>query len=822
MQFSFKNLWPHLLVLVGFVVISLTYFSPVLQGKQIFQNDIKQYIGMSKQQKDFKAETGEETYWTNSAFGGMPTYQLGARYPHNYIKKLDSVLRFLPRPADYLFIYFLGFYILLLSLKVDFKLAALGALAFGFSTYLIIILGVGHNSKAHAIAYMPLVLSGIVMTFRKSYIIGFLLTAVALALEIGANHFQMTYYLLLLVIVLGIAYLIDAYKKNCLPHFFKSIGVMFVALILAIGLNATNLMATQEYVKESTRGTSELTINPDGTEKNNTSSLSKDYITEYSYGITESFNLYIPRFYGGGNYEDAGKDSETYQFFRNLGATPTQALQEAQNVPAYWGDQPIVEAPAYVGAVIIFLFVFALFLVKGRLKWWLLGGTIMSWVLSLGKNWFFVTDPNPDSNPITNFFINYVPLYDKFRAVSSIQVVLELCIPVLAIFGLVKLFNEFEKEERKLKALKLALGIAGGLALFFLLFKSAFFDFVGANDGYYRQVYGEYGQGYIDAIKEDRKAFFTHDTLRTLILVLLSAGTIFMFLKKKVSEIVVVVVFAALILFDLVGVDRRYVNTDNFVSAIQVEKPFQKTAADQEILQDQGHFRVWDITQEGSRNPARAAYFHNSLNGYHAAKLKRFDELNNFHITKNNMNVLNMLNTKYIIAEEENQVFSYLNEDANGNAWFIEELEKKSSANAEIMALDSLQTKIKAVTTASELSSQRFKVDSTAQITLETYQPNYVKYASNNPSDGFAVFSEIFYEKGWKATIDGKAVPIYRVDYVLRGLKVPSGSHNIEFKFEPKVVQTGSMISLVSSVLLFLLIIGGLWFVFKAHKAHDS
>ncbi|MCD2259028.1 YfhO family protein [Psychroserpens luteolus] len=807
MQFSFKNFLPHLLVLVGFVVISLAYFSPVLQGKQIKQSDIMHYIGMAQQQKDFKAATGEETYWTNSAFGGMPTYQLGARYPHNYVKKLDSVLRFLPRPADYLFIYFLGFYILLLVLKVDFKLAALGALAFGFSTYLIIILGVGHNSKAHAIAYMPLVLAGIVLTFRQKYIFGFLLTAIALALEIGANHFQMTYYLMLLVLVLGVCYLIDAYKKQMLPHFFKSVGMMVVALVLAIGLNATNILATQEYVKESTRGKSELTINPDGSPKEANSGLSREYITQYSYGKMETFNLYVPRLYGGGNREDVGKDSEIYKFFRNLGATPAQARQESENAPTYWGDQPIVEAPAYVGAVVIFLFVFALFLVRGRLKWWLVGGTILSLLLSYGKNLGFLTD----------FFIDYVPLYNKFRAVSSIQVILELCIPVLAIFGLARLFNDFDKDERKLKALKISVAIAGGLALLFLVFKGSF-DFAGSNDGYYRQLYGDYGEGYIDALRDDRRGFFTQDILRTLILVLLSAGTIFMFLKKKLSETLVVIIFAGLILFDLVGVDRRYVNTENFISAVKVNKPYQANAADKEIMQDKGHFRVLDVSSEGQSLPARAAYFHNSLSGYHAAKLKRFDELFDFHIARNNMNVLNMLNTKYIIAEEEGQIFPFVNEDANGNAWFISELEKIQTANEEIKALDSLQTAIKAVTTVSNLSSQRFVVDSLAHITLTKHQPNYLEYKSTNKNNGFAIFSEMYYGSGWQATIDGNEVPIQRVNYALRGLEVPAGEHKIIFKFEPQVVQTGSMISLGSSIVFGLLLVGGFWFGLRQRK----
>ena len=807
MALSFKKFLPHVLIIIGFIALSLAYFNPVLSGKQIFQSDIMHYIGMSKQQTDFRASTGEETYWTNSAFGGMPTYQLGAKYPHNYIKKLDTALRFLPRPADYLFLYFIGFYILLLTLKVDFKLAALGALAFGFSTYLIIILGVGHNSKAHAIAYMPLVLSGILLVFQKKYITGFLLTTVAMALELSANHYQMTYYLLLLVLILGAVYLYDAYKKELLPHFFKSVGIMFFAVVLAIGLNATNIMATQEYVKESTRGKSELTINAEGAPKDVTSGLEKDYITEYSYGFLETFNLFIPRLLGGGNGEDVGKDSETYKFFTAVGASPVEALREVKRTPTYWGNQPIVEAPAYVGAVVLFLFVFGLFVVKGRLKWWLVGGTILSLLLSYGKNLGF----------LTNFFIDYVPMYNKFRAVTSVQVILELCIPIVAIFGLVRLFNDFGKDEEKLKALKIAASISGGIAILFLLFRGSF-DFVGANDGYYRQAYGEYGQSFVDALKADRKSMYTYDTLRTLILVILSAGGIWLFIKKKLTQNSLIVVFAVLILFDLINVDRRYVNNDNFVSSIQVSKPFQANAADLEILKDDGYFRVFDVVSSG----ARASYFHNSLSGYHAAKLGRYNELFDFHIVKNNINVLNMLNTKYIIADDDKgNVISYENEDANGNAWFVSEIEKVNSANDEMIALESLDTKVKAITTQ-ELSNANFTIDSSATISVLEYNPNYLKYNSNNSNDGFAVFSEIYYADGWNAYIDEELQPHFRVDYVLRGLPIPKGQHTIEFKFEPQVIKTGSTVALASSILFALLVVGGIVMLRREDSNHSK
>lgn len=802
-----KRLWPHLLVIAGFILVSLLFFNPVLKGKKLYQSDIMHYIGMSKQQKDFSAESKSETYWTNSAFGGMPTYQLGAKYPYNYIKSLDLTLRFLPRPADYLFLYFLSFYIFLISLKADYKLAALGALAFGFSTYLIIILGVGHNSKAHAIAYMPLVLSGILFTFRKKYILGPVLTAVALGLELTANHYQMTYYLLLLVIVLGLVYLFDAIKNKRLPDFFKSVGLLVISAIVAVGLNATSLMATNEYVKESTRGQSEISINADGTKKALTTGLNKDYITEYSYGLLETFNLFIPNFMGGGSYEDVGKDSETYKAYINLGATPIQALQESRRAPTYWGEQPIVEAPAYVGAVVIFLLVLALFLVKGKLKWWLVGGTVLSLLLSYGKNFGFLTD----------VFINYVPLYNKFRAVSSIQVILELCVPTLAIIGLTKVLDKDLKIDVKQEALKKTVFITAGLALLFLLFKSSLFNFVGNNDGFYRQ---NYGQAFVDALIEDRKSLFTSDTLRSLILVILTSGVILLFILKKLSKNALIPIIAILIVIDLVGINRRYVNEDSFVSALQVDKPYVLNAADKEILKDTTYYRVLDLSSEGRRAPARAAYFHNSLTGYHAAKLSRYNDVLEFYIMQNNMTIINMLNTKYIIVEDEQgNVFPYNNPEANGNAWFVRDLKVVETADEELLGLDSLKTKEIALINNTQFNEhdlmQSYSVDSLATIQLTQFEPNYIQYKSNSANDGFVVFSEIYYSKGWVALLDGKEVPFQRVNYLLRGMEIPKGSHTIEFKFEPEVVSAGSQIALASSILLGLWLVGSIVYTIR-------
>lgn len=797
MMIYLKKFLPHFLAFLGFIIISLAYFYPVLQGKEIFQSDIAQYIGMARQQNEFRAETGEEPYWTDAAFGGMPTYQLGANYPHNYVKELDRTLRFLPRPADYLFLYFIGLYILLLVLKVDYKLAFLGALAFGFSTYLIIILGVGHNAKAHAIAYMPWVLGGILLCFRKKYIWGFLLLAFGMALEISANHFQMTYYLLLLVLVLGLAYLIDAYRKKELPHFFKAIGVMVVAVVLAIGTNATNLMATSQYAEFSTRGDTGLTITPEGPAVK-TEGLDFAYITEYSYGVLETLNLFIPRFMGGSSGEDIGTDSNIYGALLKLGASPVQAAQFTQSAPTYWGNQPFVGAPAYVGASVIFLFVLALFLVKGRLKWWVVGGSLLALILSWGENFRLVTQ----------FFIDYVPLYNKFRAVSSIQVILELCIPVLAVVGLAKLFSAERTQEEKNYALKWATIISGGLALALLLFKSALFDFTGATDGAMLQ---QLGPDFVRALKEDRKEIFTADTIRSLIFVLLVAGALWLFLKEKIKRNTTIIIIGVLVVFDLVMVDWRYVNAEDFVQSRVVDTPFQPNEADREIMKDEGHYRVFDLS--GSPfNTARTSFFHNSIGGYHAAKPGRMQELYDFYISENNLQVLNMLNTKYFIVPTEEGIMAQQNPEANGNAWFVEEIRFVENANEEILALEGINTERVAIVDndfAELLPEKTYPTAKSTFIELVSYQPNHLKYRYSAEEEQVAVFSEIYYPHGWQAYIDGEEVPHFRANYVLRAMLVPAGEHEISFRFEPEVVETGSSIALASSVLLGLLLVGG-------------
>ncbi|TBX65756.1 hypothetical protein EZL74_11505 [Flavobacterium silvisoli] len=823
-----QKFYPHFLAILGFILISLIYFYPVLQGKKIFQSDIVQYTGMAKEQNDFRAEYHTEPYWTNSAFGGMPTYQMGANYPHDYIGKLDDALRFLPRPADYVFLYFLGFYALLLVFRIDPLKAFFGALAFGFSTYLIVILGVGHNAKAHAIAYMPLVVAGFILVFRKRYLHGGILTMLAVALEINANHFQMTYYLLFLLLVLGIYLTYKLIQENDLKSLPKIAGTFVVALILAIGVNASSLLATKEYTDFSMRGKSELSFNADGSKNNTTASMSHDYITEYSYGIAESLNLIAPRLFGGSNTENVGKDSKLYEFIINQGGSDEDAKQFAESAPTYWGNQPIVAAPAYIGAIVFFLCILALYHDKRKIKYAFLAGALLSLLLSWGKN----------LSGLTNFFIEYVPLYDKFRAVSSIQVILELCVPVLAIMGLQSFFKETENQKKSL--LYTAATSIGIIALLFLA--KGMFSFTTQNDGYYVQAYGkEMGTAFVEALKADRASLYKADLLRSGFFMLVAFGTLWFYLKGKLAQTTAIIIVGIFMVGDLFFVDKNYVsNTPHqFRSAREVDQPFEPTPADEEILKDKSIYRVYELQ---GRLQGRTSYFHKSVGGYSAVRPRRYDQLFDYIVDKKladlgsnidpktlsltkSIPILDALNIKYLLVEVKyGQSVPITNPFINGNAWFVSELKMVANADGEMKALDKIDTKNVAVLNEYEFGSwlkakpHSFTKDSTASIKVNVYKPNHIEYTSNNANDGFAVFSETYYKDGWKATIDGKEASIFRVDYVLRGLAIPKGKHTIEFKFEPEVVKTGSTIALFSSIGMVLVIIGGVYFDQKKKK----
>ncbi|MBF4484093.1 YfhO family protein [Flavobacterium sp. CSZ] len=798
-----NKFYPHALVILGFIIVSLIYFYPVLQGKQIFQSDIAQYTGMAKEQNDFRATEHSEPYWTNSAFGGMPTYQLGANYPNDFIGHLDDVLRFLPRPADYLFLYFLGFYGLLLVLKTDPLKAFIGAIAFGFSTYLIIILGVGHNAKAHAIAYMPLVIAGFILVFQKKYIWGGLLTMFAVALEINANHFQMTYYLLIFLLILSGYFAFNFIKEKEYKPLLTAMGVLAVAGIFAIGANSTNLMATSEYAKFSTRSNSELTFNPDGSKKTNENALSREYITEYSYGIPESFNLIAPRLFGGSNHENVGSDSRMYSFMIEQGVPSEQAQDFVSGMPTYWGDQPIVAAPAYIGVVVFFLAVLALFIDDRKIKYVFLCGALVALVLSWGKNFSLLTD----------FLIDYVPMYDKFRAVSSIQVILELCFPVLAIMGLQSFFKAKDEPKLQQKAL-VQTGVFGLGIIVILVFAKSMFHFTGSSDNYFLE---SYGPAFVDALKEDRMTLYSADLLRSGFFIVLTFGILWLFIKNKLAQNTTLIIVGLLMIFDLFFVDKKYVSAKDFVSPAQIAAPFQETPSDAQILKDTTHYRVFEVN--GNMSSARASYFHHSLGGYHAAKPRRMQQLFDYQIAKNNMEVLDMLNVKYIIqTDKEGKEFPTINPNTNGNAWFVSTVKLVNKPDDVMKALDHIDTKKVAIFNVREhegkFRSARLKKqwDTTGTIKVVEYKPNYIKYKSDNKKDGLAVFSEVYYKNGWNAYIDGELTTHFPVDYVLRAMEVPGGKHTIEFKFEPQVVKTGSIITLASSIGMLLLLIGGIYF----------
>ena len=771
------NIAKHITVIIFFIITAVLFFSPVLKGKKILQNDIVQYSGMSKELKDYRSNYEKETYWVNNAFSGMPTYQLGAKYPHNYIKKLDLLIRFLPRPADYLFLYFIGFYFLMLSLKIEYRLAVLGALSFGFSTYLIIIIGAGHNAKAHAISYMPFVLGSIIYVVRKKYIIGFILTAIFLGLQLTANHFQMTYYLMFIVIVMAIWFLIKCIKENDRDNLIKTIIVLFTSLVFSLLMNSSNILTTMEYSKESTRGnSSSLTINSDGSPKENFSKgLDREYITQWSYGVFESLNLFIPKIVGGGSSEKLDSNSSFYQILRKSGYSPLESNQIVKNSPTYWGNQPFVEAPAYVGIAVFFLFVFSVFLYRGNHRSWLLASIILSLLLSFGKNFSFLTD----------LFISYFPIYDKFRAVSSIQVILELCIPIMAILGLSSLFSDKIMTKSKIRALNFT-GMVFLLILIVLYLIKGFLPFSGISDQYMDETI-------VEALIEDRKEIYVSQLLKSFIFISIIFSLIFLFIKEKLKKNYFIVSLAIIISTDLILFSKNYVNDENFVDAVNVENPYNLDEVYKSIIDDKSDYRVLDLTE----NSTKPNYFFNSINGYHAAKLGRYNDVMDFYLNKNHLNTLSMLNTKYIIFNQEGEKQIFKNEFSSGSAWFVKENINVFDDDQEIKSLDTLN--YKEISVSQSFESKKY-YNNTSRIVVSEKKSDYIRYDVSSDDTGLIIFSEIFYPKGWKAYINDQEVTMERFNYILRGLEVPKGKHRLEFVFDPTIVKLSSNISLFSTL----------------------
>jgi len=818
-KFSFNAVLPYIVAIGLFVIIIFAYFTPLLEGKRIIQGDIVQFSGMSKEIVDFRSKTGQEPLWTNSMFGGMPAYQISTKYTSNLIGYLDNIFTLgLPHPANLVFLYFLGFFFLLLVMKVNPWLAIAGAIGFAFSSYFFIIIDAGHNSKAHAIGYIAPVLAGIILTMRGKYWWGGIITAIFLSLEINANHPQITYYLGMIAVIMGIAELIDSIRLKKFVPYLKSIGIIFIALVFGVLTNITSLWATYEYGNYTIRGKSELS----SAKADRTSGLDKSYITKWSYSIGETMTLLIPNFYGGASGGKLGQNSELAKVLRS-NSQPDNIVKYYTNQPIpplYWGKQPGT-APVYVGAIIFFLFILGLLIVKGSVKWWLLAATLISIMLAWGHNFMAFTD----------FFLSYLPGYNKFRAVTMILIIAELTMPLLGILALKEVFDPANDKKKLFKNLQIAFYFTGGICLIFILFPGMFLDFVGSNDFNYAKQY-ELPDWFVQAIQTDRKNLLISDALRSFIFILLSGLVLWLVIYQKLKNQYAYIILIGLILGDMFTVDKRYLNNENFTSKSKVENPFTLSSADEMILKDPDpDYRVLNLTVSPFMD-ATTSYFHKSIGGYHGAKFRRYQELIEHGIDKDisefgktmrtdSTPALNMLNTKYIIIPDNNrQPVVFQNRKALGNVWFVKGVKLVANADEEISAIQSFKPDSIAIVDkrfAEELKTYSPGKDPMDSIWLTSYAPNQLDYRYKTKNSGLAVFSEIYYPKGWNAYIDGKPESHFRADYVLRSMLLPSGEHHLVFKFEPKLYLTGEKISLISS--LILIFVGIFLVVFEIFKA---
>ncbi|MCK5820710.1 MAG: YfhO family protein [Bacteroidales bacterium] len=812
--------YPDLLMVVIMVAVSLVYMSPVFEGKTLPQGDVIHAQDQMAEIQKFQDETGVYPGWTNSAFAGMPTYQLKSPPSKNIFHWMFRALKlYLPGyTAAILFVAFLGFYFLLRTLKLNHWLALAGALAFGLSSHHLQLIGAGHVSKIYAAAYMAPVIAGMFMVFKRKYLGGGLLTALGLGIQISTNHVQVTYYLGLMVLIYIIVELVYAIREKYFDHFVKSGLVLFVALILALLPNMTMLLTTYEYTQETTRGNTGIAT--DGEEQK--SGLKLDYMTDWSYGVGETLNMFIPNLYGGGGSGNLDENSETFKDMQKKGNP--NALQAAQYASTYWGGQPFTAGPHYVGAVIIFLAIMGLFLIRGPKKWWLIAIIVLSIMLAWGKNFMVLTE----------FFANNVPLYAKFRDMTNNLLIAQFAIPLLAFLGIrAWVMDEKRNDKDKLKKLYIGTGIAGGIALLFALVPSMFMSFSGPQDAGIAQ------QGYsLDALLADREALARKDAFRSLIFVLLGAGILWASLKNKLKASYLYIAMVILIVADLWTIDKRYLNNDRFVSVRELDKGTEATPVDQYILDDQAiSYRVLDISGPNPQQPnpfkySRTSRFHKSLGGYHGAKLGRYQNMVDQYLNQEwytflrsinaestvqsvtasmrNMRAVNMLNAKYIILSMQQQPLH--NPFALGNAWFVNDLIMAESDAEEIAQLgqaDLGQSALMNSSFADNVSGiSKESIEPEDEISLDECQPNYLKYSAKNSKERLAIFSEIWYPHGWKAFIDGEETDILRANYLLRALVIPAGDHQVEFRFESTSLKTGQTIALISSLLIILLLIG--------------
>lgn len=807
---------PHIAALLLFIVISFAYFTPVMEGKQLIGHDTQSWMQMAKETLDYNATHDDVTLWTNSMFGGMPTFQISMTQPYNLIKYVEDVIHIFPNTIYNLMLYLIGFYILLLAFRLNPWLAMVGAIAFSFASYNFIIIMAGHNSKAITIAYMAPLIGSVFLAFRDKRVLGSLLTAFFLSLAIRANHVQILYYTLIVLIFFAVVELVYSIKGKQIADFLKTSGMLIAAAAIAIGMNATTLLTTYDYSKSTMRGDSNgLTVDT----QNSQHGLNRDYITQWSYGVDETMTLLIPNFKGGASGVKLAADSETAKKLQSLGAPNVNQIMKENPFPLYWGTQPGTSGPVYIGAIICFLFVLGLFLVDKRIKWWLLPMIALTLMLSWGKNFMWLTD----------IFINYVPLYNKFRTVSMTLVGTGFGITLIALLALKEVFNEKADKQKLIKPVMISAAIVGGISLIFALIPSLAGNFVGPADAQY-QGNNAFLQ---ETLPLDRAAMLRSDAFRSLAFILISAGLIWLYAKNMLKKNVAYVLFGILMIADLAPVAKRYLNDDNFERKRRLDNLIEPSAADKMVMQDKSQYRVLDATVD-IFNDASPSYFHKNIGGYHAAKLRRYQELINMQLTPemgrlfgafgrvktvdqltgvmDSLGVLNMLNMKYVIYNKE--AAPLVNPYANGNAWFVSAIRVAADANEEMKLLGEINTKTELVVDKSFANQLPTKLtpDSTARIALTSYKPNHLIYNFNSKTDQVAVFSEIYYDKGWNAYINGKLVPYFRANYLLRAMPLKAGNYEVEFRFEPKSYSVGNTIALTSSVLLILAIVAyALW-----------
>lgn len=840
-----KRYLPYIAAVVIFIIVTALFFSPVVfDGKRVNQGDITQYNGVSREIVEYREKTGEEALWTNSLFSGMPAYQVSVLYPSNAVQYIQQFfLKVFPMPVPMILLCMVGFYFLLTTLKVDPWVAIGGAIAYGLSSYLITIIPAGHNTKGFAIGYMAPVLMGVIITFRGRLFLGAAITALALALEIYSNHLQITYYLAIVVLLVGIGEGVRLFKEGKLNYFAKAVGLLLIASVLAVMPNYTNLALTNEYGKESTRGQSDITV--DNKEQKKTSGLPIEYATQWSYGIGETFTLLIPDFSGGASeaistYDEKALDGVDDQYKEYIGGQS-----------AYFGDVIFTSGPFYVGAIICFFFILGLFIVKDNIKWWLLGATVLAIMLSWGRHFMGFTE----------FFFNTIPGYNKFRAVSMILVIVQLTMPLLGMLAIREIIKNPAAMKAQIKKFYAAFAITAGIALLVYIMPSSFVTPVSPEDSA-QMIAGIKGQGATQAQAEEvvanletaRFAIVTSDAIRSFFFILLAAGLLFVYIRKPFATIALGGGLALLLLIDMWGVSSRYIGKENYEKPRKTVTSFVQSEADKQILQDPSpDYRVLNVAvqtwQDGS-----TSYWHKSIGGYHGAKLKRMQELyeqvmdGNVNAIRTGLNTatndsmlravlaqqtaLNMLNTKYIIypvrledGRQGEQVLT--NRFACGNAWFVNDIKFVANPDEELKSIKTFSPRQTAIVDKSQIQNGSMaefkpKYDSTAVISLVSYSPNQLKYTSNAAAEQFAVFSEVYYDKGWNAYVDGKLTPHIRANFVLRAMKVPAGKHEIVFKFEPATYYTGEKIALAGSVMLFLFVGLGIFLDVKKKKENAN